>query len=80
MISGHVEIRKVLLVLGALISNRWKNCEKIMCARFEVGYLSPMWAFQRKLFFFQIYRVVFGRIGSFSSGFWVVPKVLKIEM
>jgi hypothetical protein len=41
----------VLLVLGALKSNRWKYCEKNMCARFEVGYLSSMWAFQRKLLF-----------------------------
>jgi hypothetical protein len=28
-----------------------KSCEKIICARFEVGYLSSMWAVQRKLFF-----------------------------
>jgi hypothetical protein len=43
----------VLLVLGALKSNRWENSEKLICARFEVGYLSSMWAFQRKLFFFR---------------------------
>jgi hypothetical protein len=51
LISGHDEIRKVLLVLGALKSKRWENSEKIMSAMFEVGYLSSMWAFQRKLFF-----------------------------
>jgi hypothetical protein len=51
VVSSRVEIRKVLLVLGALKSNRWKSCEKLICARFEVGYLSSMWAFQRKLFF-----------------------------
>jgi hypothetical protein len=51
MINGHVVVRRVLLVLGVLKSNRWNCCEKIMCARFEVGYLSSMWAFQRKLFF-----------------------------
>jgi hypothetical protein len=32
------------------------------------------------IYFFQTYRGVFGRIGSFSCGFWVVPEVLKIEM
>ena len=46
-----LRFRKVLLVLGALKSNRWENSEKIMCARFEVGYLISMWAFQRKIFF-----------------------------
>jgi hypothetical protein len=70
----------VLLVLGALISNRWNCCENIIWARFEVGYLSSMWAFQRKLFVLKIYRGVFGRIGSFGCGFLVVPEVLKIEM
>jgi hypothetical protein len=53
MICGHVEIRKVLLVIGAFKSNRWENSEKIMSARFEVGYLSSMWAFQRNPFFFR---------------------------
>jgi hypothetical protein len=53
LISVHTEIRRVLLVLGALKSNRWKYSEKNMCARFEVGYLSSMWAFQRKLFCFR---------------------------
>jgi hypothetical protein len=51
LISDHVEVRNVLLVLGGLKSNRWENSEKLICARFEVGYLSSMWAFQRKLFF-----------------------------
>jgi hypothetical protein len=41
----------VLRVLGALKPNRVKYYEKLICARFEVGYLSSMWAFQRKLFF-----------------------------
>jgi hypothetical protein len=30
--------------------------------------------------FFQIYRVAFGRIGSFGCRFLVDPEVLKIEM
>jgi hypothetical protein len=79
MINGHVVVRRVLLVLGVLKSNRWNCCEKIMCARFEVGYLSSMWAFQRKLFFSR-YSGVFSRIRSFGCRFWVVPEVLKIEM
>jgi hypothetical protein len=79
LISGHVEIRKVLLVLGVLISNRWENSEKLICARFEVGYLSSMWAIQRKLYFFRyiawcligLNRLVVDLVDS---------EVLKIEM
>ena len=42
-------------------------------SQLDVG-LSP------QTIFFQIYRVVSGRIGSFGCRFWVDPEVLKIEM
>jgi hypothetical protein len=74
LISRHVEVRKVLLVLGALISNRWNCCEKIMCARFEVGYLSSMWAFQPKLFFFRYIAEYLIGLDHLVVGFWWVPK------
>jgi hypothetical protein len=69
-----------MLVLGVLKSNRWENSEKIICARFEVGYLSSMWAFQRKLLFFQIYHVGSGRIRSVDCRFLVDSEVLKIGL
>jgi hypothetical protein len=65
---------KVLLVLGALKSNRWNYCEKIMCARFEVGYLSSMWAFQRKLFFSRYIAWCLVRLDHLIVDFWWIPK------
>jgi hypothetical protein len=74
MICGHVEIRKVLLVIGAFKSNRWENSEKIMSARFEVGYLSSMWAFQRKLFFFRYVEEGLVGLGHLVVDFGWIPR------
>jgi hypothetical protein len=74
MIGSRVEVRKVLLVLGVLKSNRWNCCEKIMCARFEVRYLSSMWAFQRKLFFFRYIAGCLVGLDHLVVDFWWFPK------
>jgi hypothetical protein len=70
----------VLLVLGALISNRWKCCEKIMCAGFEVGYLSSMWAVQRKLFFSRYIAGCLVGVDRLVVDFWVDSEVSKIGL
>jgi hypothetical protein len=69
-----------MLVLGALESNRWNCCEKNhMCqVRGRIPQLDV--GLSTQTIFFQIYRVVSGRIRSFGCRFWVDPEVLKIEM
>jgi hypothetical protein len=60
----------VLLVLGALKSNRRKSCGKIMCAGFEVGYLSTMGAVQRKLFFSRYIAGCLVGLDHLDMDFW----------
>jgi hypothetical protein len=64
----------VLLVLGVLKSNRWENSEKLICARFEAGYLSSMWALQRKLFFFRYIAEGLVGLDSLVVDFGWIPR------
>jgi hypothetical protein len=69
-----LRFREVLLVLGALLSKRWKICEKLVCARFEVGYLSSMWASQRKIFFFRYIAWCLVGLDHLVVDFWWIPR------
>jgi hypothetical protein len=64
----------VLPVLGVLKSNRWENSEKLICTRFEAGYLSSMWALQRKLFFFRYIAECLVGLDRLVVDFWWIPK------
>jgi hypothetical protein len=71
---------KVLLVVGALISNRCKICEKNHECQIR-GRISQLdVGLSTQTIFLQIYHGVSSRIESFDCRFLVVPEVLKIEM
>jgi hypothetical protein len=54
--------------------------KKIMSATFEVGYLSSVWAFQRKLFFSRYIAGCLVGVDRLVVDFWVDSEGLKIEM
>jgi hypothetical protein len=80
LISVHVEVSKGVARGGGLevkqVKILWKNhvCQvRGRISQLDVG-------LSTQTIYFQIYRGVFGRIGSFGCRFWVDPEVLKIEM